>query len=84
MRGKWYCFEIMLKANDLDKEDGEQAAWIDGQLYGYFTGILWRRIAEVRVKRMSLGVYIHDNPKRNVVHSDDVALSTGYIGPVAR
>ncbi|MBI4879655.1 MAG: hypothetical protein HY812_08360 [Planctomycetes bacterium] len=83
-RGKWHCFEIMLKANDPDQENGEQAAWIDGRLYGHFTGIQWRKSDEVRIKRMTLGVYIHDNPKQNVVHFDDVALSTGYIGPVEK
>ena len=83
-RGKWHCFEIMVKANDPGQENGEQAAWIDGQLYGHFTGILWRKSDQVRLQRMTLGVYIHDNPKRNVVHFDDVALSTGYIGPVVK
>lgn len=83
-RGKWHCFEIMLKANDPDRENGEQAAWIDGQLYGHFTGILWRKSDKVCLKRMTLGVYIHDNPGQNTVHFDDIALSTGYIGPVGR
>ncbi len=83
-RGKWHCFEILLKANDPDQENGEQAAWIDGKLYAHFTGIEWRKSEDVRIKRMSLGVYIHDNPQRNVVLFDDVALSTGYIGPVAK
>ena len=81
-RGKWHCFEIMLKANDPDKENGEQAAWIDGELYAHFTLIRWRKSDQVRIKRLYLGVYIHDNPKENVVFFDDVALSTGYIGPV--
>ena len=81
-RGQWHCFEIMLKVNDLEEENGEQAAWIDGKLYAHFTGIEWRKSDQVRLKRMTLGVYIHDNPKRNVVHFDDVALSTGYIGPM--
>jgi hypothetical protein len=83
-RGEWHCFEIMIKANDPGKSNGEQAAWIDGKLYGYFTGIVWRKTEKVRIKRMNLGVYIHDNPKQNVVHFDDVALSTGYIGPIKR
>lgn len=82
-RGAWHCFEIMVKANDPDRANGEQAAWIDGTLYAHFTGIQWRRSAEVRIKRMTLGAYIHDNPRQNVVHFDSVALSTGYIGPVA-
>jgi hypothetical protein len=83
-RGRWYCFEIMIKANDPGMNNGEQAAWIDGKLYGHFTGIQWRKSDQVRIKRMNLGVYIHDNPKQNVVHFDDVALSTGYIGPVSK
>ena len=83
-RGTWHCFEIMVKANDPGQENGEQAAWIDGRLYGHFTGIEWRKGAQVRLQRMTLGVYIHDNPKRNTVHFDDVALSTGYIGPAAK
>ena len=80
-RGRWHCFEIMLKANDPDKANGEQAAWIDGKLYAHFTGILWRRSAKVKIRRMYLGVYVHNNPRRNTVWFDDVVLSTGYIGP---
>ena len=80
-RKKWHCFEIMVKANTPGQADGEQAAWIDGRLYGRFTGIEWRKSADVRLKRMTLGAYIHENPQRNVVHFDDVVLSTGYIGP---
>ncbi len=81
-RSVWHCFEIMVKANDPGRANGEQAAWINGRLYGHFTGIEWRKSADVRLKRMNLGVYIHENPRRNIVHFDDVVLSTGYIGPV--
>jgi len=81
-RGQWHCLEIMLKANDPGESNGEQAAWIDGRLYAHFTGILWRRSAEVKIKRLYLGVYIHNSPKENVVRFDDVALSTGYIGAI--
>lgn len=80
-RGKWHCFEVMLKANEVGQKNGEQAAWIDGRLYAHFAGIEWRKSADVRIKRVYLGVYIHDNPKENVVLFDEMALSTGYIGP---
>ena len=83
-RGRWHCFEIMLKANDPDRSNGEQAAWIDGRLYGHFTGILWRRSHRVTIKRLCLGVYIHHSPKENTVWFDDVVLSTGYVGPLDR
>ena len=35
------------------------------------------------MNRISLGIYIHNNPKENTAWFDDVVLSTGYIGPVA-
>ncbi len=80
-RGEWHCYEIMIKANDVGQRNGEQAAWIDGQLYGHYTNILWRTSDLVKLKRFSLSLYIHDSPQVNTVYFDDVVLSTGYIGP---
>jgi hypothetical protein len=80
-RGEWHCYEIMVKANDSNQSNGEQAAWIDGKLYGHYTDILWRTVDRVKLKRFSISLYIHDSPKENVVFFDDVVLSTGYIGP---
>ncbi len=79
-RGRWHCMEIMMKANDAGQNNGEMAAWIDGQLYMHLRGFNWRTTDELKLKRISLGVYIHNNPKNNVVWFDDVVLSTGYIG----
>ena len=83
-RGRWHAMEIMLKANQPGRSDGEQAAWIDGRLYAHFAGILWRKSERVRIKRLTISVYIHNSPKENTVWFDDVVLSTGYIGPVGR
>lgn len=80
-RGRWYCMEMMIKANDAGQDNGEIAAWIDGELYMHLTGFNWRTTDELKIKRISLGIYIHNNPKDNVCWFDDVALSTGYIGP---
>lgn len=80
-RGRWYCLEHMIRANTPGKADGELAAWIDGKLYLHFTGIRWRSDARVLVKRFDLGVYVHQAAKDNTVWFDDVAVSTGYIGP---
>lgn len=82
-RGRWYCFEQMIKANTPGKPDGELAAWIDGKLYMHFTGFRWRTSDNVKLKRFNLGVYIHQSTRENTVWYDDVALSTGYIGPTA-
>ena len=82
-RNRWYCLEHMIQVNDVGKANGELAAWIDGRLYIHYTGIRWRTSAEVRLKRFGVGVYVHQAKKDNTVWYDDVALSTGYLGPVA-
>jgi len=71
----------MIKANDVGQSNGELAAWIDGKLYIHYQGIRWRTSPDVRLKRFDLGVYVHAAAKDNTVWYDDVALSTGYIGP---
>ncbi len=81
-RDRWYCLEHMIKANDPGKANGELAAWIDGRLYIHYTAIQWRTAADVKLKRFDVGVYVHQARKDNTVWYDDVALSTGYIGPV--
>jgi hypothetical protein len=83
-RDRWYCLEHMIAANDPQKADGELAAWIDGKLYIHYTGFRWRTSAEVKLKRFDIGVYVHQAKKDNTVYYDDVALSTGYIGPVEK
>lgn len=84
--GEWYCIEQMIKLNsfkdDLPQNDGELATWIDGKLYTHFTGIRWRSSPAVRLKRCSLSVYMYKSEKENTVWFDDLALSTGYIGPI--
>lgn len=83
-RGQWYCLEHMIKANDIGQANGELAAWIDGKLYIHYKGLRWRSSPDVRLKRFDIGVYVHAAAKANTVWYDDVALSTGYIGPKAQ
>ncbi len=80
-RGRWYCLEHMIKANRPGTADGELAAWIDGKLYIHYKNIRWRSAPRVKLKRFGIGVYIHSAKKDNTVWYDDIALSTGYIGP---
>ncbi len=80
-RDKWYCLEHMIQVNDPGKANGELAAWIDGKLYIHYTGFRWRSTPDVKLKRFGIGVYVHRATQDNTVWYDDVALSTGYIGP---
>ncbi len=80
-RGRWHCLEHMVRGNTVGKGDGELAAWIDGKLYLHYIGIRWRASPQVRLKRFNIGVYVHKATRNNTVWYDDVALSTGYVGP---
>ena len=62
--------------------DGEMAAWVDGQLYLHLKGFRWRTSADVKPKRITCGMYIHQSERANVLYYDDLAVSTGYVGPL--
>jgi len=81
-RGRWYCLEIMVKANTAGRNDGEQAFWVDGELIGRFTGIRWRDTETLKLNCFWPSVYIHDCPQTNRVWMDDMVVATSYIGPM--
>ncbi|MHC4569367.1 MAG: hypothetical protein ACYTE3_26880, partial [Planctomycetota bacterium] len=92
--GRWYCVEVMLKANSSpDKADGEQAFWVDGELYGRFAGFRWRTTKELKINTFWLLYYNTDQPARHnrdprpqdrvmEVWFDDIVIATEYIGPI--
>lgn len=79
-RGKWHCLEHMIRVGTPGQADGEMAAWIDGKLYVHFTGFRWCT-EPLKLKRIALGLYVHESRRKNRVGYDDVVLSTGYVGP---
>lgn len=83
-RDHWYCLEQMIRVNEVGQADGELAAWVDGQLYLHYQGFRWRLAEGVKIKRANFGIYIHEARQDNRVWYDEVALSTGYIGPLAK
>jgi len=80
--GRWYCLEMMVKANTSGQTDGEQAFWVDGELKGRFTGIRWRATDALKINCFWLLLYIHDNPQTNRIWVDDIVVATEYVGAV--
>jgi hypothetical protein len=92
--GRWYCVEVMLKANSSpEKADGEQAFWVDGELYGHFKGFRWRTTDKLKINSFWLMFYNTDqaaqqnrdpNPQSRVmeVWFDDIVIATEYVGPI--
>lgn len=91
-RGRWYCVEMMIKANSKpDLADGEQAFWVDGKKVGEFKGFRWRSSDALKLNSFWL---LHDGQTSDLnkdadhpnrvynVWFDDLVVATGYIGPV--
>ncbi len=81
-RGRWYCFEYMLKANTPGQRDGRVACWVDGKLIADFPNLRFRDIDSLKIDRFGVGLYIAKNTIReNKEWYDDVVAATSYIGP---
>lgn len=82
-KGRWHAVELMLKANQPGKRDGEVAVWLDGTLLGHWAGFRYRDIHELKINMVHLAFYLHErNPSGfYTLFHDDVVVATNYIGP---
>ncbi len=83
-RDRWVCLELMIKHNTPGERDGEQAFWVDGELRGHWTGLMWRTSPTLWANSLSLESYVTDRWTRNRVNTvdfDNVVIAKGYIGP---
>lgn len=82
-RGRWYCFEVMVKLNTPGKHDGEQALLVDGEKIIHVTGMRWRDSEMLKLNAFALSVYIHQATRDNTCYYDDLIISTEYVEPMA-
>lgn len=83
-RGRWYCFEFMVKANTVGQRDGRIACWVDGKLIADFPNLRFRDVETLKID--VFGVLLHSGNNRvrpNKKWYDDVVAATSYIGPMA-
>ena len=82
--GRWYCFEMMVKANTAGRRDGRIACWLDGKLIADFQNLRLRDVDTLKINSASLCLHIRNNVVReNKKWYDDVVVATSYVGPVA-
>ncbi len=81
-RGRWYCYEYMVKTNTPGRRDGRIACWLDGKLVADFLNLRLRDDDSLKIDRFGVGLYIANNTTRaNTKWYDDVVAATAYIGP---
>ena len=80
---KWYCYELMVRANTPGKLDGRIAFWLDGKLLADFQNLRLRDVTNLKIDRFGLDFHIGSNPNGETKKwYDNVVAATSYIGPV--
>lgn len=82
LRDKWYCYEMMVKANTPGKNDGEVKYWIDGQLVSDFPDLNMRSISTLKMDTAHIGLHAKKSARVNKKWYDNVVIATEYIGPM--
>ena len=79
---KWYCYELMVKANTPRQNDGEIAYWIDGKLASDFPHLNFRSIPTLKIDKAV--VVLHSKHANRVTRKwyDNVVIAKKYIGPM--
>jgi hypothetical protein len=81
--GRWYCYEVMLRANTPGLSDGRIALWLDGELIADFPNLTLREIETLTIDRFGLSLHIGSNRVAETRKwYDNVVAATSYIGPV--
>ena len=83
-RGKWYCYEVMVKANTPGQNDGEVKWWVDGKVVGDFPNLNIRSIPTLKIDTAKVTLDVNkNNPQVITKWTDNVVIATQYIGPMA-
>jgi hypothetical protein len=83
-RGRWYCYEMLVKCNQPGKKDGEQALWIDGKEILRMEGIRWRDTETLKLNMAMFGNYSGNSKYDRIYWMDDLVISTEYVGPMEK
>jgi len=80
---RWYCYELMVKANTPGQTDGRIAFWLDGELSGDFPNLYFRDIDTLKIDRFGLNFHAGSSPNGEINKwYDNVVAARSYIGPI--
>jgi hypothetical protein len=82
--GRWYSYEVMVKANTPGQRDGRIALWLDGALIADFPNMRLRDTSDLKIDRV--GISLHGNGGILATSKkwyDNVVIAKSYIGPMS-
>ncbi len=81
--GRWYWYELMVKANTPGQRDGRIAFWLDGRVIADFPNLRLRDTAALKIDRFTLDLHVFGNNLSLAKKwYDNVVAATAYIGPM--
>ena len=81
--GRWYGYELMVKANTPGQRDGRVAVWLDGKLIADFPNLRLRETNALKINRFTIDLHVHSNTLGLARKwYDNVVAATSYIGPM--
>jgi hypothetical protein len=83
--GRWYAYELMVKANTPGLRDGRIAMWLDGKLIADFPNLRLRETTDLKIDQFTIDLHVRSNT-RAIARKwfDNVVAATSYIGPMYR
>ena len=82
-RNRWYCYELMVRANTPGQRDGEVKYWIDGKLVSDFPNLNIRSISTLKMDEAHIGLHAKHSERVNKKWYDNVVIAKQYVGPMA-
>jgi len=82
--GRWYSYEVMVKANTPGQRDGRIAFWVDGVLAADFPNMRLRDTTDLKIDRVDIS--LHGNGGILATSKkwyDNVVVAKSYIGPMS-
>src|SRR5438067_5337856 len=82
-RGKWYCYEFMVRVNTPGKNDGELKWWVDGKLTADLPDLNFRSIPSLKIDNASVILGANQTTQITTKWYDNIVMAKSYIGPMA-
>jgi hypothetical protein len=82
--GRWYSYEVMVKANTPGQRDGRITLWLDGAIIADFPNMRLRDTTDLKIDRV--GISLHGNGGILATSKkwyDNVVVAKSYIGPMS-
>jgi hypothetical protein len=83
-RGRWYCYEMMVKANTPGQHNGEMKWWVDGKVVADFPNLFLRSLSSIKIDTAKITLDANSPQAQKLTKwTDNVVIAKQYIGPMA-